>query len=41
MRLLNGVNVGLKWPRLQLRHGIDKAGQHVLVLTGPEPDMRK
>ena len=40
MRLMNGVNTGLKWPRLQLRHGRDSAGQDVLVLTGPEPDFR-
>jgi proteasome assembly chaperone (PAC2) family protein len=40
MRLVNGVNTELKWPRLQLRHGRDAAGQDLLVLTGPEPDMR-
>lgn len=40
MRLVNGVNTELKWPRLQLRHGRDSAGQDLLVLTGPEPDMR-
>jgi proteasome assembly chaperone (PAC2) family protein len=40
MRLVNGVNTELRWPRLQLRHGRDSAGQDLLVLTGPEPDMR-
>jgi proteasome assembly chaperone (PAC2) family protein len=40
MRLVNGVNTGLRWPRLQMRHGRDSAGQDLLVLTGPEPDMR-
>ncbi len=40
MRLVNGVNTELKWPRLQIRHGRDSAGQDLLVLTGPEPDMR-
>lgn len=40
MRLINGVNTGLRWPRLQMRHGRDSAGQDILVLTGPEPDMR-
>ena len=40
MRLVNGVNTNVKWPRLQLRHGRDTAGQDVLVLTGPEPDFR-
>jgi predicted ATP-grasp superfamily ATP-dependent carboligase len=40
MRLINGVNTGLAWPRLQIRHGQDRNGRHVLVLTGPEPDFR-
>ncbi len=40
MTLINGVNTGLKWPRLQIRHGRDRAGQDILVLTGPEPDHR-
>jgi hypothetical protein len=40
MRLVDGVNTGLTWPRIQLRHGRDSAGTHLLVLTGPEPDMR-
>ena len=40
MRLINGVNTELRWPRLQMRHGRDSAGQDLLVLTGPEPDMR-
>ncbi len=39
MRLVNGVNSELRWPRLQIRHGRDVGGQHVLVLSGPEPDM--
>lgn len=40
MRLVNGVNESLKWPRLQIRHGRDTVGQDILVLTGPEPDFR-
>jgi proteasome assembly chaperone (PAC2) family protein len=40
MRLINGVNTGLQWPRLQMRHGRDVNGRDVLVLTGPEPDFR-
>jgi hypothetical protein len=40
MTLVNGVNTGLKWPRLQIRHGRDRAGQDILVLSGPEPDHR-
>ena len=38
MKLVNGVNTGLTWPRLQIRHGQDRLGQDILVLTGPEPD---
>jgi predicted ATP-grasp superfamily ATP-dependent carboligase len=38
MKLVNGVNTGLTWPRLQIRHGRDRLGQDILVLTGPEPD---
>lgn len=40
MRVANGRNTGLRWPRLQIRHGRDAAGQDLLVLTGPEPDFR-
>lgn len=40
MKLVDGVNTGLRWPRLQLRHGRDRAGSDLLVLTGPEPDYR-
>jgi proteasome assembly chaperone (PAC2) family protein len=40
MRLVDGVNESLKWPRLQIRHGRDPLGQDILVLTGPEPDFR-
>lgn len=40
MRLINGVNESLKWPRLQIRHGRDSVGQDILVMTGPEPDFR-
>jgi predicted ATP-grasp superfamily ATP-dependent carboligase len=40
MRLINGVNTELRWPRLQIRHGKDAVGADVLVLTGPEPDFR-
>lgn len=40
MRLVNGINTGLQWPRLQMRHGRDINGRDVLALTGPEPDFR-
>ena len=39
MRLTDGVNTGLAWPELQLRHGRPPGGERdVLVLAGPEPD---
>jgi len=40
MRIQDGVNTGLTWPELTLRHGVDREGHDVLVLAGPEPDMR-
>ncbi len=40
MRLVNGINTELQWPRLQMRHGKDAIGADILVLTGPEPDFR-
>lgn len=38
MHLLDGVNTGLSWPSLELRGGIDQAGNDVLLLLGAEPD---
>ena len=38
MHLLDGVNTGLSWPSLELRGGIDEAGNDVLLLLGAEPD---
>jgi hypothetical protein len=40
MRIHDGLNTGLTWPDIHLRHGIDREGHDVLVLVGPEPDMR-
>ncbi|HVM53074.1 MAG TPA: PAC2 family protein [Acidimicrobiales bacterium] len=40
MRLVEGVNTGLTWPTIELRHGHDLDGRDVLLLAGPEPDMR-
>ncbi|HZQ26728.1 MAG TPA: PAC2 family protein [Acidimicrobiales bacterium] len=40
MRIENGMNMGLTWPETELRHGQDAAGRDVLMLVGPEPDMR-
>ena len=38
MHLVDGVNTGLSWPSLELRGGIDAAGNDVLLLLGAEPD---
>jgi hypothetical protein len=38
--LVEGVNTGLTWPRLELRHGKDADGRDVLLLLGSEPDVR-
>jgi hypothetical protein len=38
MHLVDGVNTGLSWPSLELRAGVDAAGNDVLLLLGAEPD---
>jgi hypothetical protein len=38
--LRDGVNTGLTWPAIQLRHGRPEGSRDVLVLAGPEPDLR-
>ncbi|MDQ3575088.1 MAG: PAC2 family protein [Actinomycetota bacterium] len=40
VRITDGVLSGLTWPEIQLRSGRDPAGKDVVILTGPEPDMR-
>jgi hypothetical protein len=40
MRVENGINTGLTWPETTLRWGINPSGRGVLVLSGPEPDMK-
>jgi len=40
MHLVEGVNTGLTWPSIELRHGIDGEGNDVLLLAGAEPDAR-
>lgn len=39
-RIVDGVYQSLSWPTIELRSGQDADGHDVLVLTGPEPDMR-
>lgn len=40
LRVADGLNAGLTWAEPELRVGQDRTGNWVLVLTGPEPDMR-
>lgn len=37
-RIVDGVYDEVMWPEIELRAGEDAGGNHVLVLTGPEPD---
>lgn len=39
-RIVDGVYEELNWPTIELRCGQDDEGHDVLVLSGPEPDMR-
>ncbi len=38
MHLIDGVNTGIDWPRIELTGGHDLDGNDVLVLSGAEPD---
>lgn len=38
--IVDGVYEDLAWPEIELRSGQDEDGNDVLVLSGPEPDMR-
>lgn len=38
MHLVNGVNTGLSWPKLEMRAGTDGSGKDLLALVGSEPD---
>lgn len=40
MHLEEGVNTGMTWPAIELRHGRDPDGRDVLLLVGAEPDVR-
>jgi proteasome assembly chaperone (PAC2) family protein len=40
LRIVNGVDTELHWPTLRLMAATNRTGRSVLVLTGPEPDMR-
>jgi predicted ATP-grasp superfamily ATP-dependent carboligase len=38
VRIVDGVNTGLRWPEIQLLGGHDAGGHDLLLLVGPEPD---
>jgi predicted ATP-grasp superfamily ATP-dependent carboligase len=40
VRIRDGVNSGLVWPEVNIRHAENSKGRSVLVLSGPEPDLR-
>jgi hypothetical protein len=40
LRLSDGVAQGVRWPEIELRATVDDAGRDLLLLVGPEPDMR-
>src|SRR5579862_5133891 len=40
LRIVDGVATTLTWPELELRAMVDDDGNDMLVLMGPEPDMR-
>jgi hypothetical protein len=40
LQLTDGVIEHLTWPTIELRAGTDRDGRGLLLLTGPEPDMR-
>jgi predicted ATP-grasp superfamily ATP-dependent carboligase len=40
LRIVNGVDEELRWPEITLHAATNRTGRTVLVLSGPEPDMR-
>ncbi|HLH46624.1 MAG TPA: PAC2 family protein, partial [Acidimicrobiales bacterium] len=40
LRIVNGVDAELRWPELRLDGATNRTGRSVLMLHGPEPDMR-
>src|SRR5262249_1682868 len=40
LRVVNGVDTELRWPTIRLMGATNRTGRSVLLLTGPEPDMR-
>ncbi|MBV9660457.1 MAG: PAC2 family protein [Acidimicrobiales bacterium] len=40
LRIVNGVHKELRWAQIRLHSATNRTGRTVLVLNGPEPDMR-
>lgn len=40
LRIVDGVAKELRWPEIRLHLATNRTGRSVLLLTGPEPDMR-
>lgn len=40
LRIVSGVDQELRWPEIRLHAATNRTGRTVLVLSGPEPDMR-
>ena len=40
LRIVNGVDTELTWPEIRVNAATNRTGRSVLLLTGPEPDMR-
>ncbi|MEY2473246.1 MAG: hypothetical protein QOK28_2575 [Actinomycetota bacterium] len=38
MTLSDGVIESMKWPTIEVRYGVDRAGNDVVIIHGPEPD---
>lgn len=40
LRIVSGVDEELRWPEIRLQAATNRTGRTVLILSGPEPDMR-
>jgi predicted ATP-grasp superfamily ATP-dependent carboligase len=40
LQIVNGVDTQLRWPEIELKLATNRTGRSVLILSGPEPDMR-
>ena len=40
LRIVNGIDEDLRWPEITLQAATNRTGRTVLILSGPEPDMR-